>query len=71
MLVCSEGKVLLAGCWFVLKEKYCWLVADKPSEQGAIKKRMKSERIPVSKRRGNTQVLYSNHKNKYNWKRIL
>jgi hypothetical protein len=21
--------------WFVLREKYCWLVADKPSEQGA------------------------------------
>jgi hypothetical protein len=20
-------------CWFVLREKYCWLVADKPSEQ--------------------------------------
>jgi hypothetical protein len=20
--------------WFVLREKYCWLVADKPSEQG-------------------------------------
>jgi hypothetical protein len=24
---------LVAGGWFVLKEKYCWLVADKPSEQ--------------------------------------
>jgi hypothetical protein len=21
-------------CWFVLREEYCWLVADKPSEQG-------------------------------------
>jgi hypothetical protein len=21
---------------FVLREKYCWLVADKPSEQGEI-----------------------------------
>jgi hypothetical protein len=21
-------------CWFVLREKYYWLVADKPSEQG-------------------------------------
>jgi hypothetical protein len=20
-------------CWFVLREKYCWLVADKPSKQ--------------------------------------
>jgi hypothetical protein len=28
---------LLADDWclFVLREKYCWLVADKPSEQGA------------------------------------
>jgi hypothetical protein len=34
VLVCSERKVLLAvGGWFVLREKYCWLVADKPSEQ--------------------------------------
>jgi hypothetical protein len=33
MLVCSERRVLVAGGWFVLKEKYCWLVADKPSEQ--------------------------------------
>jgi hypothetical protein len=26
--------LLVAGGWFVLREKYCWLVADKPSEQG-------------------------------------
>jgi hypothetical protein len=25
---------LIAGGWFVLREKYCWPVADKPSEQG-------------------------------------
>jgi hypothetical protein len=24
---------LVAGGWFALREKYCWLVADKPSEQ--------------------------------------
>jgi hypothetical protein len=24
---------LVVGGWFVLREKYCWLVADKPSEQ--------------------------------------
>jgi hypothetical protein len=24
---------LVAGGWFFLREKYCWLVADKPSEQ--------------------------------------
>jgi hypothetical protein len=23
---------MVAGGWFVLREKYCWLVADKPSE---------------------------------------
>jgi hypothetical protein len=27
---------LVASGWFVLREKYCWLVADKPSEQGLI-----------------------------------
>jgi hypothetical protein len=36
VLVSSERRVLLAGCWFVLREKYCWLVADKPSEQGVV-----------------------------------
>jgi hypothetical protein len=42
MLICSERKVLLADCWliaggwFVLREKYCWLVADKPNEQGGL-----------------------------------
>jgi hypothetical protein len=25
---------LIAGGWLVLREKYCWLVADKPSEHG-------------------------------------
>jgi hypothetical protein len=24
---------LIVDGWFVLREKYCWLVADKPSEQ--------------------------------------
>jgi hypothetical protein len=24
---------LVVGGWFVPREKYCWLVADKPSEQ--------------------------------------
>jgi hypothetical protein len=38
VLVCSERKALLAGSggWFALREKYCWLVADKPSEQGEV-----------------------------------
>jgi hypothetical protein len=26
---------LVAGGWFVLREKHCWLVADKPNEQAA------------------------------------
>jgi hypothetical protein len=36
VLVCSERKILLlvADGWFGLREKYCWLVADKPNEQG-------------------------------------
>jgi hypothetical protein len=28
---------LVAGVWFVVREKYCWLAADKPSEQGYIR----------------------------------
>jgi hypothetical protein len=27
---------LIAGGWFVLTEKYCWLVADKPNEQAGL-----------------------------------
>jgi hypothetical protein len=27
---------LVAAGWFVLRENYCWLVVDKPSEQGVI-----------------------------------
>jgi hypothetical protein len=27
---------LVAGGWFVLREKYCCLVADKPSEQSIV-----------------------------------
>jgi hypothetical protein len=26
---------LVADGWFVLREKYCWLVVGKPNEQGA------------------------------------
>jgi hypothetical protein len=39
---------LVAGGWFVLREKYCWLVADKPSEQAEstlITKRQKLRRL--------------------------
>jgi hypothetical protein len=28
---------LIAGGWFVLREKYCWLVTDEPNEHGTIK----------------------------------
>jgi hypothetical protein len=36
VLVCSLRRALrlIAGGWFVVREKYCWLMADKPSEQG-------------------------------------
>jgi hypothetical protein len=33
-VVREKYRWLVAGGWFVLREKYCWLVADKPSEQG-------------------------------------
>jgi hypothetical protein len=26
---------LIASGWFVVREKYCWLVADKPNQQAA------------------------------------
>jgi hypothetical protein len=29
---------LMVGGWFVLREKYCWLVADKPNEQAVSHK---------------------------------
>jgi hypothetical protein len=35
---------LVAGGWFVLREKYCWLVADKPREQGAYLSRTQGHR---------------------------
>jgi hypothetical protein len=40
VLVCSERKVLLTGCWWILREKYCWLVADKPNEQAVARRRV-------------------------------
>jgi hypothetical protein len=36
VLICSERSTLIAGGWFVLREKYCWLVADKPNEQADL-----------------------------------
>jgi hypothetical protein len=27
-LICYERKVLLAGCWFVLRGKYWWLISQ-------------------------------------------
>jgi hypothetical protein len=27
---------LVARGWFVLREKYCWLTADKPNEQASL-----------------------------------
>jgi hypothetical protein len=34
---------LVAGGWFVQREKYCWLVADKPSEQAEANGRQSSQ----------------------------
>jgi hypothetical protein len=31
----TAGWLLMSDDWFVLREKYCWLVADKSNEQGA------------------------------------
>jgi hypothetical protein len=31
---------VIASGWFVPREKYCWLVADKPNEQGVPAKAM-------------------------------
>jgi hypothetical protein len=31
---------LVGDGWFVLREKYCWLVADKPNEQGVRLRRL-------------------------------
>jgi hypothetical protein len=36
VLICSERKILVVGGWFVLREKYGCLVADKPNEQGGL-----------------------------------
>jgi hypothetical protein len=41
---------LVADVWFVLREKYCWLVADKPSEQAARRSRTPTD---------HTQAAYS------------
>jgi hypothetical protein len=35
VLVCSERRVLLAGCWWLVRSKRKVLLAGKPSEQGA------------------------------------
>jgi hypothetical protein len=40
---------LIAGGWFVLREKYCWLVADKPSEQGACLTSSTGLEVPKSR----------------------
>jgi hypothetical protein len=39
---------MLAGGWFVLKEKYCWLVADKPSEQGERPEKRKGDEVQAT-----------------------
>jgi hypothetical protein len=39
---------LVADGWFVLREKYCWLVADKPNEQGVKQKSLWGERMDTA-----------------------
>jgi hypothetical protein len=39
---------LVADDWFVMRENYCWLMADKPSEHGAHYLKI-MDRRPVSK----------------------
>jgi hypothetical protein len=39
---------LVAGGWFVVREKYCWLVADKPSEQGESSAMQFASEFPAS-----------------------
>jgi hypothetical protein len=38
---------LVAGAWFVLREKYCWLVADMPNEHGVAPFRPPSAQWPA------------------------
>jgi hypothetical protein len=42
VLVCSERKVQLTGDWFVLREKYCWLIRHHKAlrEHGAVNKHL-------------------------------
>jgi hypothetical protein len=42
---------LVADGWFVLREKYCWLVADKPSEQAVYLPRMFSSDATFSRKK--------------------
>jgi hypothetical protein len=51
LCVCVRGRMvcsLVAGGWFVVREKYCWLVADKPSEHG----------VGGTRRTGSVQSVY-------------
>jgi hypothetical protein len=48
VLVCSERRVLFAGGWFVVREKYCWLVADKPNPQQLQNKKIITAHISAT-----------------------
>jgi hypothetical protein len=52
-LSCSLFGWLVADgwCWFVLREKYCWLVADKPNEQGGFGERLRFFSVAIVNRR--------------------
>jgi hypothetical protein len=57
VLICTERKVILTDCWFVLREKYCWLVADNPNEDDRSAKRgiLRISR-PVQCRQGRRRI---------------
>jgi hypothetical protein len=38
---------LIAGGWFVLREKYRWLLVDKPNEQADICLELRTKKILV------------------------
>jgi hypothetical protein len=44
---------LFVSGWFVLRQKYCWLVADKPSEQDAFP----SDWIPTEIDKYNKKIM--------------
>jgi hypothetical protein len=60
--VAGDHPALIAGGWFVLKEKYCWLVADKPSERiGSGQLALSAYHIPRRINGDHAQRRFSNN----------